>query len=64
MMPGMNGWEFRAVQKDDPELSRIPVIVLSALGRVAGMDAAGYIQKPFELDELISAVRRYAKQAA
>jgi DNA-binding response OmpR family regulator len=64
MMPGMNGWEFRAAQMDDPELSRIPVIVLSALGHVAGMDADGYIQKPFEMDELISAVRQHAQRAA
>jgi CheY-like chemotaxis protein len=60
MMPGMNGWEFRAAQKCDPELSDIPVVVLSALGRVAGMDAAGFIQKPFDLDELLDAVREYA----
>ncbi len=60
MMPGMNGWEFRAAQKGDPELSDIPVVVLSALGRVAGMDAAGFIQKPFDLDELLDAVREYA----
>jgi len=59
MMPGMNGWEFRAAQKGDPELSDIPVVVLSALGRVAGMDAAGFIQKPFDLDELLDAVREY-----
>jgi DNA-binding response OmpR family regulator len=60
MMPGMNGWEFRAAQKGDPELSDIPVVVLSALGRVAGMDAAGFIQKPFDLDELLDAVRAHA----
>ena len=60
MMPGMNGWEFRAAQKGDPELSDIPVVVLSALGRVAGMDAAGFIQKPFDLDELLDAVREHA----
>lgn len=63
MMPGMNGWEFRARQKDDPELSRIPVIILSALGRTAGIDAAAFLQKPFELDELLSAVRRHAIEA-
>jgi len=60
MMPGMNGWEFRAAQKGDPELSDIPVVVLSALGRVAGMDASRFIQKPFDLDELLDAVRQYA----
>ncbi len=60
MMPGMNGWEFRARQRGDPELAGIPVIVVSALGRVAGVDAAGYLQKPFELEDLLSAVRRHA----
>jgi CheY-like chemotaxis protein len=63
MMPGMNGWEFRARQRGDPELSAIPVIVVSALGKVPGVDAAGYLQKPFELDDLLSAVRRHAPAA-
>jgi DNA-binding response OmpR family regulator len=62
MMPGMNGWEFRAAQKSDPEIQDIPVIVLSALGRVAGMDAAGFIQKPFGLEELLAVVREYAQE--
>ncbi|HET8540984.1 MAG TPA: response regulator [Anaeromyxobacter sp.] len=60
MMPGMNGWEFCAARSHDPEFSTIPVIVLSALGRVSGLDAAAFLQKPFELDALVSTVRRYA----
>jgi CheY-like chemotaxis protein len=63
MMPGMNGWEFRAAQKGDPDLSTIPVIVLSALGRVAGLDAAGYIEKPFEVQQLLDAIRTHAHAA-
>jgi DNA-binding response OmpR family regulator len=63
MMPGMNGWEFCAQRKGDPELERIPVIVLSALGRVQGIDAVGYLQKPFELDDLLSAVKAHAHAA-
>jgi CheY-like chemotaxis protein len=63
MMPGMNGWEFRAAQKGDPELAGIPVIVLSALGKTAGLDAAEYLQKPFDLDDLLSAVRHHARAA-
>ena len=59
MMPGMNGWEFRARQRGDPELAAIPVIVLSALGKVPGVDAAAYLQKPFGLEDLLSAVRRH-----
>ncbi len=60
MMPGMNGWEFCAARKSEPDLSTIPVIVISALGRVSGIDAQAFLQKPFELEALVSAVRRYA----
>ncbi len=62
MMPGMNGWEFCAVRKSEPELSAIPVIVISALGRVSGIDAQAFLQKPFELDALVSTVRQYAAE--
>jgi DNA-binding response OmpR family regulator len=61
MMPGMNGWEFRAAQSSDPELRDIPVVVLSALGRVSGLDAEAFIQKPFDLDELLNAVKAHAQ---
>lgn len=60
MMPGMNGWEFRAAQKGDPEYSSIPVVILSALERDGGIDADGYMQKPFDLDELLATVQRHA----
>ncbi len=64
MMPGMNGWEFCAARKREPDLSSIPVIVISALGRVSGVDAQAFLQKPFELDALVSAVRQYAGAGA
>jgi len=63
MMPGMSGWEFRDRQRGDPQLAEIPVIVVSALGKALGVDAAGYLQKPFDLDDLLSAVRRHAHAA-
>jgi len=63
MMPGMNGWEFRAAQASDPELRQIPVGVLSALGRVVGLEAQGLIQKPFDLEELLDAVKQHAHAA-
>ncbi|MGC4000520.1 MAG: response regulator [Anaeromyxobacter sp.] len=59
MMPRMNGWEFREAQRQDPELAKIPVVVLSALARDKGIDASGYIEKPFDLDDLLTAVRRH-----
>jgi CheY-like chemotaxis protein len=32
MMPGMNGWDFRSAQLRDPELSAVPVVVVTASG--------------------------------
>ncbi len=63
MMPRMDGWEFRRAQMHDPEVSRIPVVVLSALGPDS-LQAEGYVGKPFDVDELVSAVRRYASHPA
>ncbi len=67
MMPGMSGWEFLRAQKGDPELREIPVIVLSALGgERSSIEAAGqgFIEKPFDLDELLQTVRRHADRTA
>lgn len=61
MMPRMNGWEFRRAQKGDRALARIPVVVLSAFENDGDLDAEAYIEKPFDVEELVSAVRRYAR---
>jgi len=61
MMPVMDGWEFRRRQKADPEMSRVPVIVLSALeqGRAAGLDPEAFLKKPLDFDRLLQLVRHY-----
>jgi two-component system chemotaxis response regulator CheY len=63
MMPGMNGWEFRSAQLDDPSLASIPVIVLSGDGTVAAkagtMNAAGFLRKPVDLSTLLETVGRF-----
>jgi CheY-like chemotaxis protein len=63
MMPVMNGWQFRSEQQRDPRLSAIPVLVLSADNNVRekaeALGAAGYIQKPLHLDQLLTAIERY-----
>lgn len=61
MMPGMNGWEFRAAQLRDAAIAEIPVVVLSALGRVSTIDALAFLPKPFSLDDLLELVRRAAR---
>jgi CheY-like chemotaxis protein len=62
MMPGMDGWCFRRRQKEDPELARIPVVVISAVADVeenaSSLGASGYLQKPVETGQLLEVVRR------
>jgi CheY-like chemotaxis protein len=60
MMPIMDGWEFRALQEKDPELSSIPIVVLTAHADVEqaarGMHASGSLRKPVKLDSLLATV--------
>ena len=58
MMPGMNGWQFRDEQQRDPELARIPVIVVSARMPDDSMPATTYVAKPFGVDTLLDAIVR------
>src|SRR5690348_2370478 len=37
MMPGVDGWEFRRRQLQDPALARVPVVVLSGAGKTDGI---------------------------
>jgi CheY-like chemotaxis protein len=57
MMPGMNGWDFRRAQLRDPEIAGIPVVVVSAVGRLGDLPASGFLPKPFGLDDLLAVVR-------
>jgi CheY-like chemotaxis protein len=63
MMPVMNGWDFRKRQKDDPGLSHIPVLLMSAGARMASVsgeiDAAGFVTKPVDPDDMLEKVRRH-----
>jgi CheY-like chemotaxis protein len=63
MMPVMDGWEFRRRLNEHPAAAT-PVIVVSAdrdIARKASSIAAdGYIAKPFDLDELLHEVGRFA----
>jgi CheY-like chemotaxis protein len=65
MMPIMNGWQFRHEQRQDSELSKIPVVVVSArtdsAQHAAWLEADAYIQKPVSLDILLATVQRYCE---
>jgi CheY-like chemotaxis protein len=56
-MPVMDGWRFRAEQLKDPELARIPVVVMSASGEE--IDADDRLDKPFEIEELLETVCQF-----
>jgi CheY-like chemotaxis protein len=65
MMPRMDGMQFRAEQLRDPALADIPVVLLSADGkldeRVKAMSPAGYLAKPVQLVDLLEMVTRYCE---
>lgn len=60
MMPLMDGWQFRIEQKKDPELAKIPVLVLTAARTAARapVDAEGVIKKPIDFPSLLEAIRQ------
>ena len=68
IMPVMDGYEVLALLHDDPNLSRIPVIVLtserSAEVKSLQLGAADFIPKPYDMPEVILArVRRSVELA-
>ncbi len=62
MMPRMSGSEFRMAQQVDPALSHLPVVLLSADGRMeekaVALKVQGAIRKPIDLDELFAVIER------
>jgi CheY-like chemotaxis protein len=54
MMPGMDGASFFAALKEQPHLSHIPVVFMTArahggeIERYLAMGAAGFVAKPFD----------------
>jgi CheY-like chemotaxis protein len=59
-MPVMDGWAFRREQRLDPDLEKIPVVVLSGADadRFAELEAAVVFQKPIKMSAVVVAVRR------
>jgi CheY-like chemotaxis protein len=59
-MPVLDGWQFHHAQLRTPQLARIPVIVMSAVAQalqpLAWFQAAGYLCKPFTVDEVLALV--------
>jgi len=62
MMPVMDGWQFCAEQRQDPLLSKIPVVVVSAHGNVEAeasqVSASAYLRKPFLIQDLLHTIAK------
>ncbi len=65
MMPDMSGWEFRNLQSQDPSISSIPVLVVTAGRNLEDhpIDANEILYKPLMLDTLLTTVRRLLGEA-
>ena len=57
MMPGMSGWDLIRQIRRTPEISTMPVVVISAAGAPTDLDVDRFFAKPFDLDALVAAVR-------
>ena len=62
-MPRMNGWEFARAFRERYG-RRAPIVVLTAAAdagqRAAEIEADGYLGKPFELNDLVRTVGKFA----
>jgi DNA-binding response OmpR family regulator len=63
MLPDIDGWELYRQMKTDKELAKVPIIIVSARSEeqdaISGfhvIDNDRFIQKPFEVKELIDTV--------
>lgn len=67
MMPNLNGFEVLKRMRSDPEMSNVPVIILTAKGGESDAKTAlqyganGFLTKPFSPLKLIEEVRRVTK---
>ena len=65
MMPVMDGWTVLDRLGEDPRLSKIPVVVVTAFGKDIGRAAAyTVLRKPVELDHLLEVVQSHCPAKA
>lgn len=65
MMPIMNGWQFLEERKQQGDLARAPVIVISAYQERAPQDGvAAVLGKPIDLERLLTTLRHHCCPAA
>jgi len=63
LMPGMDGWDFRTAQLNEPSLAAIPVLIVSASGFsrhavLSHLAVEEYLPKPFDPAVVASVLER------
>jgi chemosensory pili system protein ChpA (sensor histidine kinase/response regulator) len=64
MMPKQNGWEVAKSLRAHPELSDLPILMLTGIGATLNemtaplYGANAHLDKPFEFDELLDKVQK------
>jgi CheY-like chemotaxis protein len=64
LMPGMDGWTVLSALKSDPELTDIPVVMLSIIDDQkmgVPLGASDFLTKPVDRDRLVHALHRYKR---
>jgi CheY-like chemotaxis protein len=59
LMPRMNGWDFFASMRAQPDLADVPVVVHTSAPREAPAGVTRVVQKPMRLDRLLAVVREF-----
>ena len=61
MMPIMDGWEFRRLQKNDARWSKIPVVVITAAGKqgAGSIAAERVLAKPLRVESVLEAIEHF-----
>jgi CheY-like chemotaxis protein len=63
MMPVLNGEQFLALQRTEPSIAEIPIVILTAAGLseeyLGKLDADAVLEKPVPLRELLETVKKF-----
>ena len=67
-MPDLDGWEVRQRMREDPELAAVPVVLLTGnyidLERARRLGIRGYLRKPIDVHQIVSAVEQHCEYRA